>query len=158
MEEDSKMKCTEVMRSSDKKLVTLKGLMKYCRANGVDQATTYPYRQREEDEKPSAWIHGKELNLWINDKEVGKAAERYLHMEGEKRWKRQVLNSIEPNMTQERMNELKITIQVQLMDEQYQIMMDGVSVGEPYPMPPGMIEAIMWGKPTSEDINKGGIK
>lgn len=80
--------------------------------------------------------------------EEQKLLDRYLHYEGEKIWRKKVLDSIEPNMTQDRMNELKISIQVKLLDEVYQITMDGIPIGETYPMPPGMLDAIIWGKPT----------
>lgn len=80
-----------------------------------------------------------------NTPEEKKLLDRYIHMENEKIWRRQVLDSIEPNMTSQRADELKIEQQVKLLDECYQITMDGVPVGPTYPMPPGMLTALMWG-------------
>lgn len=79
-----------------------------------------------------------------------KSVEMYSHYLGEQQWKKEVLDSIEPNMTQERADELKISIKIKLMEEEYQITMDGVPVGPTYPMPPGMLEQLMWGKPKGD--------
>ena len=78
----------------------------------------------------------------IGDKE---AVEKYAYYLDEKAWRRNVLDSIEPNMTEERAKELKISIKIKLIEEEYQITMDGVPVGDPYPMPAGMIDKLMWG-------------
>lgn len=142
--EDDKIECITLARKSDGKVVTLSELIQICRDGEIEDGQIYAYRITEQQEKSTNWVHSKELQLWAVDKKGEEAITKYMYLEDEKIWRRQVLNSIEPNMTTERVAELKIVTQVKLLDEQYQITMDGKPVGEPYPMPLGMLDLIMW--------------
>lgn len=144
MEDD--IKCINLTRKSDGKVITLSELIDICREGKIEDDKIYTYRIDEQQEKPSNWIHSQELRLWAADKKGKEAITKYMYLEGEKVWRRKILDSIEPSMTAERAAELKIVTQIKLLDEQYQITMDGKPVGEPYPMPPGMLEQLMWGK------------
>lgn len=88
------------------------------------------------------------------NEEEKKLFERYIHYENEQIWKRNTLDSIEPGMTKERVDELKITMKINLLDEQYEIRMDGKLIGDPFPMFPGMLEELMWGKNNPERKKK----
>ena len=151
MDNKNKIPVTELFRKEDNKLVTMKGLREANEQELIKDDTLYPYRQSENDEVANAWIMGKELKKWIEMSKDKKFIEQYEYEKGEREWRMRVLNTIEPNMTKERADELKIVIKIQLLDEQYQITMDGKPIGEPYPMRPGMIDAIMWGKPSAKD-------
>ena len=141
------LKVINLTRKSDGKVITLSELLEVCRdtPNKIEDSQIYGYRQSEAQEKPTAWVYGKELKLWIKDKPGEETIVKYMHIEGEKMWRRQILDSIEPGMTKERADELKIEQRINLMDETYSITVDGKVVGEPYPMPPGMLDQLIWG-------------
>lgn len=134
-------------RKSDGKVITLTELLQICRdtPDKIEDGQIYAYRQSESQEKATAWVYSQELKLWIKDKPGEEEIIKYMHLEGEKIWRRAIMESIEPGMTQQRADELKIDQRINLLDETYSITVDGKVVGEPYPMPPGMIEQLLWG-------------